>query len=461
MPPFSAPPPLNRPPAAVAPPRTTLYRSDTLHVFGRLHFPGQLVVVTFSSYADEPGLDRQGFGEAFLYTHAINAVHVVCGSNHWFQYPDIPAALAAIRAALPAHAVVATYGLSMGGYAAINFSEALNARRVVAISPQYSVDPAKMPRERRWHAETRAIRFIHDQIDRLQGRVDKVFLVYDNRNTDWRHIHHIRRNVRVADIVIPFAGHPVSGFLTETGLLSGLALDLLRDQFDAVAFSARLRAAQQQSGTYLLGLHKALPPHRRGLRRALLVRAGTVLRHRIGRKPHDKDAWFHLFQTEDALGRTEDAIAALRHYLSHRDYLWGRLHLARLLLRQARPENTTEAATLLDSVLSHVPGHWEARMLRAVAWDRLHRWPPAIELLQSMVRERPASLAAHLMLRHLRKQQRTGRSAPLRSLPYALTPRFRKLIVGLVLDAAGRRRDAITAARIAAGSDIRPAPEPV
>ncbi|MEQ9242446.1 hypothetical protein [Roseovarius indicus] len=43
-----------------------------------------------------------------------------------------------------------TFGNSMGGYGAIVFAGRLGAKSCLAISPQYSVDPAVVPEEERW-----------------------------------------------------------------------------------------------------------------------------------------------------------------------------------------------------------------------------------------------------------------------------------------------------------------------
>src|SRR5205085_2089472 len=102
--------------------RDTYYRSANLHVYGVRPFATDRAVVAFGSYNLTPGLHQPGFGEAFLRRYGIDAVHVIPADNSWFQYPDMPAALAAVAAQTGDYACRIAYGSSMGAYAAINFS---------------------------------------------------------------------------------------------------------------------------------------------------------------------------------------------------------------------------------------------------------------------------------------------------------------------------------------------------
>src|SRR4051794_1872432 len=133
--------------------RETYYQSADLHVYGICPFAADRVVITFGSYSVTPGFDQPGFGERFLRKNRIDAVHIVPRSNRWYQYTDMPDALAAARARTGGYPLRIAYGSSMGGYAAINFSARLDAQRVIALSPQFSIDPTKMPKDRRWRHE--------------------------------------------------------------------------------------------------------------------------------------------------------------------------------------------------------------------------------------------------------------------------------------------------------------------
>src|SRR5690606_30202022 len=111
------------------------------------------------NYGIGHGFDRPGFGEEFLRNAGISAIHVMGVREDWYQYPEMPAAMQAVRQATAGAERVMTYGSSMGGYAALRFADAAGANAVLAISPQYSIDPKKMPFETRWHQESQRIQW--------------------------------------------------------------------------------------------------------------------------------------------------------------------------------------------------------------------------------------------------------------------------------------------------------------
>ena len=127
--------------------RVVVYESAELRVVAVRPHRSRSAVVTFSSYVHHRTLDRPGFGEAFLLKYGIDAVHVVCRGNEWFQYDDLRPALELAAREIGGYENRVAYGLSMGGYAAINFSDWLGVDRVIAIAPQYSITRAACGRK--------------------------------------------------------------------------------------------------------------------------------------------------------------------------------------------------------------------------------------------------------------------------------------------------------------------------
>ena len=78
---------------------TELFRSNDLLVKRVGGYSPDACVVTFASFTDHRTLDRAGFGEHFLRTREIDAIHVLSRENDWYQYPETPDAMAAIHAA--------------------------------------------------------------------------------------------------------------------------------------------------------------------------------------------------------------------------------------------------------------------------------------------------------------------------------------------------------------------------
>jgi hypothetical protein len=154
-------------------------------------FHDRSVVITFCSREAQPTLERSGFGEGFLFNYGIDAIHIVCSDNSWYQYDDIYAALDAAVGHLESYANKVAMGWSMGGYAAVNFSEYLGVDRVIAVSPQFSADPTKVPLETRWRRDRRRINFRHDLIHTLTRGRRQFCSVFDDRHALDR--HHVER----------------------------------------------------------------------------------------------------------------------------------------------------------------------------------------------------------------------------------------------------------------------------
>ncbi len=236
-----------------------LYRSDQLLVRMTAPHGSTRVVVTFAPWRHDQGLERPGFGDAFCEAHGLDAIHVTCVGNDWYQYPDMAAAYAAIRNAAKPYETVITYGVSMGGYQAIKAARHLDARRVVAVSPQSSVDPKKVPFETRW-PEAAALKFIDDKIKPWPGA--RYALAYDPRDPlDAAHAAAITQRLRkrhpdlqVQQVVMPFVGHFPLRSWKEAGLISRAILTLMKSKKDAGGVRGLFRAERRRSARYLEGL---------------------------------------------------------------------------------------------------------------------------------------------------------------------------------------------------------------
>jgi hypothetical protein len=216
--------------------------------------------ISFSSFTDEPRLDRPGFGESFLRDRGIDAIFVINRTNIWYQYPELPEALRVIRGFTKRYALVFTYGSSMGGYAAIRFAEAVGATTAIAISPQYSVSPQIVPFDKRWRAIARRIDFRHECRYAGSQRIEPL-VFYDPRDADARHFELISQAYpRTTGVRLWHAGHPAGAYLSDTGVLTTAIPAILDGQFDAPAFERTARARRRMSGQYLFTLARRLPP---------------------------------------------------------------------------------------------------------------------------------------------------------------------------------------------------------
>ncbi len=118
---------------------TILYEDDEVRV---IWSPGadDIVLVTFGDLVNlAKGLEF--FAEKPLKKLGIAAVGVMAKRGNWFPSESIQKASSAILDKISGHRARITYGGSMGGYGAIKFSRLLSATHVIALCPQWSLDP--------------------------------------------------------------------------------------------------------------------------------------------------------------------------------------------------------------------------------------------------------------------------------------------------------------------------------
>ena len=231
------------------PAMSEVFRSENLVVRTRLPHGSTRVIVTFAPWRSDPGLERPGFGEDFLAAHELDGIHVTCAGNDWYQYPEMPEVYETIRRAAAPYQSLVTYGVSMGGYQAIKAAAPLAANRVLAISPQVSVDPRKVPFETRW-AEAREIAFIDDEI--IKGHARYV-VVYDPRSPlDAAHARKIAAVVGDQyQVLMPFAGHWVLRTWKEAQFTTKAVLTLLKSKRDTAGVRRMFRELRRKSPSYL------------------------------------------------------------------------------------------------------------------------------------------------------------------------------------------------------------------
>lgn len=257
--------------------RREVYRSDTLLVRRIPAADRSRWVVTFDNHSIGEGFDRPGFGQEFLAREGVSAICILGRGNDWYQYPDMLAACAAARASIRPRVRVMTYGSSMGGYAALRFADALRAQAVLALSPQYSIDPAVVPWEFRWGQDADRIAFLPELAGPLRCAC-KPLVLFDPSGFDGRHADLIARDVAGAFVPLPHASHPVTAFLGEIGLLGGIVLDHAAGTLDVSGLRARIRARRGGSAIYLGALASAQPAVRVGTAIALGRRAQAANR---------------------------------------------------------------------------------------------------------------------------------------------------------------------------------------
>lgn len=173
-------------------------------------------MVTFQPY-DHLGFEVKGFGENFLLSLGYDVLCFKTIVNDWYQNISLQEMKNKVSQFTKHYSSRVGYGSSMGAYAILYFSETLDLQRIIAISPQFSIDRNIVPFELRW-GETTSISFSHAQ---MSGCGVEVTLIYDPFDKlDKRHVSLIRQCfLKGQDIALPFTGHPSVSALSECNLL--------------------------------------------------------------------------------------------------------------------------------------------------------------------------------------------------------------------------------------------------
>ena len=334
-----------------------LYRSQALEVRRVIAGDGGRVAVTFDSYHEPVGMDRPGFGEAFFKAEDITAIHVMSYRNDWFQHTEIEHVLLTIREACLGAGRILAYGSSMGGYAALRFAGPIGAHAALALSPQYSLDPRKVPFETRWAHDRRRIRFLQSIDGPIQPGPARIFAYDSALAADRRHAELLAAAAPMTAIALPYAGHPVGGFLNDIKLLRPLVLTVFDGSFDPQRFRDAAHRRRTRSAHWLAHLADRQPPSRSACGIALARRAVSL-------SPDHPALHDVLARRLAAAGCYEEAIVAHHRAIAIEpivDYLWG---LSKTLFAAGNVAGALDVAQRIQALAPHTAGYhaWAARL---------------------------------------------------------------------------------------------------
>ena len=250
--------------------RVLVFEGQGLVVYARFQDSEGPVVVTFNGRGDTKP-NREGQGEAFFDKYKISSVHFISTDNHWWQSVDFEAGLKVVKALLEGRGIkdIVTYGSSMGGYGALAASGVLNAIRVIAITPQFTVDPEIVPWDRRFIKDARKLTFIYDDLALHMAQTDIVIISDPFFEVDQRHVNMIGDLRPIRQLSVAFAEHFVAPAVVDCGLLSQTILGLVLGELDFKWFRNALRKARGKSWCILAGASRF--QHRKGRLRSALI----------------------------------------------------------------------------------------------------------------------------------------------------------------------------------------------
>lgn len=190
--------------------------------------------------------------ETPLSKYNFNILGFSAKTKNWYPELSIINSLKSISKTLKSFKKVVCYGGSMGGYAAIKYSKLLQANKVVAFVPQYSINPNNIADKRYSHYFNEVM---HKNMEIRQEDINEncsYTMVYDPcHKDDVEHIEKIKPYIHNAKIFkLRFAEHSVTYILASSDLLN----DFIQDNVSQDVIYKKMRSLKRTKGVYAANL---------------------------------------------------------------------------------------------------------------------------------------------------------------------------------------------------------------
>ncbi|MFQ5624154.1 MAG: hypothetical protein ACE5FS_12265 [Paracoccaceae bacterium] len=204
------------------------------------------LVVTFDNLSNvsDAAPDREPWAYKFCRDNDWSHLGIMAKTQNWYRDAELVETLQemAARGFFSRFEEVFFAGTSMGGFAAIAFSSLSPGARVLAYSPQTTLDPALVP----WEERFAAGRAQDWTLPHSDGAVEaaaaaRVYIVYDPYvGPDRRHADRLTAP-NVAHLKSFFSGHKSALFARKIGILKPLMADAADGSLDEAGFYAHYR----------------------------------------------------------------------------------------------------------------------------------------------------------------------------------------------------------------------------
>lgn len=202
--------------------------------------------------------------EKSLEKFQYNVIGIMPKEKSWFPESSIHNMLAAIQDYLAPFKIRIGYGGSMGGYAAIKYSNLLDLQRVVALVPQFSIDPNDV-------TDLRYNMFYHSDLNQnmkitsADVSADREYIVVYDPYYDEDRVHYEKIKAllpQINTLHLPHTGHDAVAILASSDLLNAF----LTHEFNSNYFYKKIRQVKKNSKFYYRKvIENLLPGHRRSL----------------------------------------------------------------------------------------------------------------------------------------------------------------------------------------------------
>lgn len=212
--------------------------------------PDQVIVV-FPPF-DFPFVDNgQGWGGASFAKRNLAYVCVYSAKPDWYQNAEFFDAMQACRREIDGNSQISAYGFSMGGYGALLAGRTLDAKRIVAGSPQVSIDPKIATFERRYDKEWSNMDGWHHNLAREMDHHRDYFVIFDPlHRMDKMHEDLLPKPAGYRRCMMHGVGHGILKACVEMGLQDEL-FELIHGKIEANQFRTAFRGKRPSGFRYL------------------------------------------------------------------------------------------------------------------------------------------------------------------------------------------------------------------
>ncbi|MCB2050388.1 MAG: hypothetical protein KDE63_03060 [Novosphingobium sp.] len=230
-------------PASAAISNNLFLETEYYYLEGHIFNDDVLVVVFEPAGGEDPRLNgfRPGWGTDVFRKRRCSVLSIKPKRVNWYVTPDLEAAFLEISCFFSGFRRIVTYGVSMGGFGALCYSDTIGADSAFVFSPQTTLDPAKIldgrfPRATAWDFTT-CFGDVKGRFDRLKS----AYVFYDiNAPLDRLHVRRVR-NARLIEIRVPGSGHSSIELTKQCGALTMVVDFIVSGDVDLIAFYKRLR----------------------------------------------------------------------------------------------------------------------------------------------------------------------------------------------------------------------------
>lgn len=226
---------------------------------------GGTLVVAFDDAArsrEMPFAARPTWGEKFYRAEGHSLLGVIARSNDWFRCQELIDGLKSLQECgfFSQFEKVVMTGASMGGFAAGAFAGLSPGCIVIAMSPQATRDPRKVPWESRFpNGKIQNWNLSYNDAAIGAKSAARTYIFFDSLNRqDLRHAKMFERAGNADLMPIPAGGHGVPPILVQMGLIKDVTRDAIAGTLSREAFFTAMRRRKQTPRYYRILTREAL-----------------------------------------------------------------------------------------------------------------------------------------------------------------------------------------------------------